>query len=124
MINTTGDLKAIIRKCFQQQDRAGQTDTKQAIKRAFQALRIQTNYELLNIQKFFEDCPNKIMDKNSLLIVITFQSLEEKLILSSMMKWKKEKLGELGLKKPLVPTEEEVEENSRSKSAKLFAFMF
>ena len=85
MINTTGDLKQIISNTFNQSS----TDTFQAYKRAFQALRIATNYELLNISKFLEDCPELIMDKDSLLIVITFHSLEERLITASMQKWRK-----------------------------------
>jgi len=73
MINTTGDLKKVIRKAFKQ---STNQETFQTYKRAFQALRISTNYELLNITKFLEECPS-IMDSNSLLLVITFHSLEE-----------------------------------------------
>lgn len=116
MINTTGDFKSIIRKTFSQ-------DANQSIKRAFQAIRIATNYELLNIEKFLEQ-QSMILDKNSMLMVITFHSLEERMISQQFHIWKKESLGDLGTKKPLMPSAEEYEENPRSKSAKLYTFLF
>ena len=60
----------------------------------------------------------------SLLMIITFHSLEEKLVSQAMAKWRKAKLGDVATKKPLLPADEELEENSRSKSAKLFSFIF
>ena len=48
------------------------------------------------------------MDKESLLMVITFHSLEERLIASAMQKWKKQKLGDQGMKKPLTATDIEL----------------
>lgn len=41
-----------------------------------------------------------------------------------MAKWKKNKLGDIGTKKPVEASEIELEENSRSKSAKLYTFLF
>ena len=76
------------------------------------------------MKKFLEDCPYSIMDKNSLLMVISFQPLEEGIVGQALRRWKREKLGRTGTKKPLVPSEEEIEENSRSKSAKLHSFLF
>jgi 16S rRNA (cytosine1402-N4)-methyltransferase len=57
-ITTTGDLKKIIRDEF---SNSIQSDRNQMIKRIFQALRIATNQEILNIQKFLELCPDDIM---------------------------------------------------------------
>ena len=51
------------------------------------------------------------MSPNSLFIVITFHSLEEKLVQQSFRVWSKENLGYLGTKKPLTASEEELEEN-------------
>ena len=62
--------------------------------------------------------------QESMLMVITFHSLEEKLVSQAMAKWKKAKLGDLATKKPVMPSELELEENSRSKSAKLYSFIF
>ena len=64
-------------------------------------------------------------DLPSLLMIITFHSLEEKMVAQAFTKWKKQKLGDLALKKPLEPSELELEENStKSQSAKLFSFLF
>lgn len=60
----------------------------------------------------------------SLLMVITFHSLEEKLVSQAMAKWRKAKLGDYATKKAVEPSEEEIAENSRSKSAKLYSFLF
>ena len=76
------------------------------------------------MQQFLERCPDEVMDKESMLMVITFHSLEERLVAQSMEKWRKQRLGQLGTKKPLLPSSEEIDENSRSKSAKLYSFLF
>lgn len=57
-------------------------------------------------------------------MVITFHSLEEKLVAQAMARWKKAKLGDHATKKPIEPSDEEIAENSRSKSAKLYSFIF
>jgi 16S rRNA C1402 N4-methylase RsmH len=56
---TTGQLKDAITKVFPS---SAKTEKDAVIKRAFQALRIAVNQELLNLQTFLEDCPNKFMD--------------------------------------------------------------
>ncbi|CDW88612.1 s-adenosyl-methyltransferase [Stylonychia lemnae] len=122
MILTTGQLKEAIRDAFPNSSR---DEKNQTIKRIFQAIRISTNYELLNLQTFLEYVQKgKIMDQNSMLMIITFHSLEEKLVSQSFVKWKKFEKGNFGTKKPLIPSNEEVQENSRSKSAKLYTFLF
>lgn len=60
----------------------------------------------------------------SLLMIITFHSLEEKLVSQAMARWRKSKLGDVATKKALGPGDEEISENSRSKSAKLHSFLF
>lgn len=62
MIKTTGDLKNIIKDAFKLKN-CTISETNQAIKRGFQAIRIATNCEILNIKKFLEDCPNNVLDK-------------------------------------------------------------
>ena len=59
IISTTGELKEAINEAFNQSGKKERDDT---IKRAFQALRIAVNQELLNLQKFLEDCPSKFLD--------------------------------------------------------------
>jgi len=57
-------------------------------------------------------------------MVITFHSLEEKMVSHAMAFWRKSKLGELGTSKPVEATDIELEENNRSRSAKLYSFLF
>lgn len=77
MILTTGDFKNLIREGF---SNSARDEKNSMIKRAFQAIRIATNYELLNLSKFLEEAPKTIMDEGSLLMIITFHSLEEKIV--------------------------------------------
>jgi len=57
-------------------------------------------------------------------MVITFHSLEEKLVSQAMARWRKAKLGDVATKKVISASNEELVENSRSKSAKLHSFLF
>jgi len=57
-------------------------------------------------------------------MVITFHSLEEKMVSHAIAFWRKSKLGELGTSKPVEATDIELEENNRSRSAKLYSFLF
>ena len=99
------------------------------------------NQEVLNLTTFLETCPKNFMETSkslqkkkaktderesleSLLMVITFHSLEEKLVSQAMARWRKAKLGEVATKKVTTASEEELVENSRSKSAKLHCFLF
>jgi len=94
---------------------------------------------VLNLKQFLESCPKLYMDTQqsreilgkekradlpSLLMVITFHSLEERLVSQAFAMWKKSKLGDQATKKPCEPSEQELNENSRSQSAKLYSFLF
>ena len=48
------------------------------------------------------------MDTNSMLMIITFHSLEERLVSQNFVKWKKFEKGNFGTKKPVEPSEEEL----------------
>ena len=105
-------------------------------------MRIAVNQEVLNLSTFLDTCPKNFLETalshnskqnkqleglqqlQSLLLIITFHSLEERLVSQAMARWKKAKLGDLGTKKAVTPSEEELAENSRSASAKLFCFLF
>ena len=77
MIMTTGDLKEAIRSAF---PNSARDEKNNMIKRAFQAIRIATNYELLNLQKFMECAPKDLLAPGSLMMILTFHSLEEKIV--------------------------------------------
>jgi 16S rRNA (cytosine1402-N4)-methyltransferase len=81
----------------------------------FQAIRIEVNQELNVLQDFL----GKIIDylgKNSRLLIISFHSLEDRIVKNFFKELNNVKIL---TKKPVVPSQKEIEENPRSRSAKL-----
>jgi 16S rRNA (cytosine1402-N4)-methyltransferase len=91
--------------------------------RLFQALRICVNYELLNIQRFINKSM-KSLEIGGIILIITFHSLEDKIVKDAFRQYEKLRIGKVLFKKALEPSEEELNENSRSRSAKLRGFIF
>ena len=88
--------------------------------RTFQALRIAVNDELNNLQKALPQSI-QVLEKGGRLIVISFHSLEDRIVKNYFREISKKGLAKILTKKPTVPTEEEVIKNPRSRSAKLRA---
>ncbi len=99
----------------------------------FQALRISVNHELESLEIFMSKA-TKWLSPSGRLAVISFHSLEDRIVKNSMRlaasdKWETSGIGglfrdkrpsmSLITKKPIVPTEQEVSQNLRSRSAKL-----
>lgn len=86
--------------------------------RTFQALRIAVNEELAALEeglaKGFE-----LLNPGGRFAVITFHSLEDRIVKNFFRELAAQGRGELINKKPIVPTESELKENPRSRSAKL-----
>lgn len=89
--------------------------------RVFQALRMAVNDELGALQEGLQKVKEKIK-KNGSIVVISFHSLEDRIVKNAFKEWEFEGLGEVLTKKPVVPGEEEIAENPRSRSAKLRVF--
>ena len=105
-------------------------------KRTFQAIRIEVNNE---IKPLYNTVLNSIdcLKPGGRLVIITFHSLEDRAVKNAYIEAKgkctcpkdlpycvcgAKSLGEIITKKPIIATDEEIEENSRSKSAKLRIF--
>lgn len=86
--------------------------------RTFQALRIAVNDELTHLEKGLKNC-FKALRPHGRLAVVSFHSLEDRLVKIFMRDKAKEEVGGLITRKPITPTDEEVIENPRSRSAKL-----
>lgn len=86
--------------------------------RTFQALRIAVNEELPNLEKGLAKSWN-ILRSDGRMAVISFHSLEDRIVKNFFRDRAKEGEGELLTKKPIVPSEAEITENPRSRSAKL-----
>ncbi len=87
----------------------------------FQALRIYVNGELDNVKTLLAD-GLQILAPEGRVGIISFHSLEDRIIKQTFRTWEKEQKGKIITKKPIVPTNEEIEKNPRSRSAKLRVF--
>ena len=132
LIKTTKQLVEIIEQSI---PKSKQKDGHPA-KRTFQAIRIEVNNELEPLHNTVIDSINSLKTGGRLCI-ITFHSLEDRAVKNAMIEAKgkcicppdlpycvcgAKSLGKIITKKPILPSEEEKEENSRSKSAKLRIF--
>jgi 16S rRNA (cytosine1402-N4)-methyltransferase len=88
--------------------------------RVFQALRIFVNRELDDLRKLLEEAP-RLLKPGGRLVVISFHSLEDRIVKDAMREGAKRRQYRLLTKKPLTPGEEEVGRNPRARSAKLRA---
>lgn len=111
-IETTGELKDLVERI------PHKSEAIHPATRIFQAIRIEVNDELNAIQEGIEGAFN-ILNKNGRLVVISFHSLEDRIIKRTFEKWSREQKGMVITKKPLTPTGEEIMRNKRSRSAKM-----
>jgi len=88
--------------------------------KTFQALRITVNFELENLKRALP-AALEILEPNGRLVVISFHSLEDRVVKLFFREWKKEGLVSVLAKKPLSPDQKEIKLNSRARSAKLRA---
>ncbi|HEY2433683.1 MAG TPA: 16S rRNA (cytosine(1402)-N(4))-methyltransferase RsmH [Vicinamibacterales bacterium] len=116
-IDTTGRLAAVVRRAvphrgYQRIDPATRT---------FQALRIWVNRELDGLDAFLETAARRLL-ANARLAVITFHSLEDRIVKHTFRAMEKADAGlRILTKRPMVPSDGEVARNGRSRSAKLRA---
>ncbi|MBI3330807.1 MAG: 16S rRNA (cytosine(1402)-N(4))-methyltransferase RsmH [Candidatus Omnitrophica bacterium] len=88
--------------------------------RTFQALRMAVNEELASLELLLAALP-KVLRSGGRAVIITFHSLEDRLVKQCFRRGEQAGLWKLLMKKPLTPSEREVDENPRSRSAKLRA---
>ena len=132
-IETTGQLTEIIRESIPMKF---QKKSGHPAKRTFQAIRIELNQEL-EVLKNSLDAMIDLLNPGGRLCIITFHSLEDRIVKSAFRKNEnpctcpsdfpvcvcgKVSKGTIITRKPILPSEEEMEENSRAKSAKLRIF--
>ncbi len=114
---TTGRLASIVRRAI---PRRGPMRIDPAT-RTFQALRIWVNRELDGLDRFVEAAVRRLRG-GARLVVITFHSLEDRIVKHTLRALQQhDGLVQVLTKKPIVPRDEEVERNPRARSAKLRA---
>ena len=131
-IQTTKELTQIIESSI---PKSKQKDGHPA-KRTFQAIRIEVNNEIKPLYGTIKDCIECLKEEGRL-CVITFHSLEDRAVKKAFIEAKgkctcpsdlpycvcgAKSLGKIITKKPIIATKEELEDNTRSKSAKLRIF--
>ncbi|TGY96533.1 16S rRNA (cytosine(1402)-N(4))-methyltransferase RsmH [Petralouisia muris] len=132
-IETAGELTEVIKRAIPAKVRMSGGHP---AKRTFQAIRIELNGELEVLQDSLEDMV-KLLIPGGRICVITFHSLEDRIVKNIFRNCQnpctcptdfpvcvcgKKSMGKTVTRKPVLPTEEEIEYNSRAKSAKLRAF--
>jgi 16S rRNA (cytosine1402-N4)-methyltransferase len=116
-VATTGRLARIVRQVIPYRGR----HRIDPATRTFQALRIWVNQELEGLDRFLEAAARRLRSQ-ARLVVITFHSLEDRVVKRTFRALEKSELTMRVLtRKPLGPTEEEVRRNPRARSAKLRA---
>ena len=88
--------------------------------RTFQALRIAVNRELEALSEALEHIP-EFLKKGAAVCVLSFHSLEDRIVKHNFRENAQRGIYRLITKKPLVPADEEIKENPRSRSAKMRA---
>ena len=112
-INTTSELVNAVRKALPNSEvykRKIHFATK-----TFQAIRIEVNNELKNLEEALSKF-EKLLNKNGRVVIITFHSLEDRIVKNF---FKNNEYYNLITTKPLLPSEQEQNKNPRSRSAKL-----
>ncbi len=114
-VQTTQTLSKIVYRTIPKRFQSKRIDP---ATRTFQALRIKVNEELENLKKIL-DLSWKVLKKGGRLCILSFHSLEDRIVKEGFREL--ERKGEMRLltKKPLRPSEEEQMNNPRSRSAKL-----
>lgn len=116
-IRRTLELVEAIRKAIPKRVRFGRLHFATKI---FQALRIAVNNELDNLNKALSQAV-EILEPNGRLVIISFHSLEDRLVKIFFKEKAEENQLKILTKKPIRPSLEEIKRNPRSRSAKLRA---
>ena len=124
-ISTTNELKEAISSC------TPKFEEHKYLAKVFQALRIEVNQELEALKECLTQCV-EILDSGSRLVVISYHSLEDRLVKNIIRAGNVEGIEEKDVvfgtskkifknltSKPILPSEEEIKINTRARSAKL-----
>lgn len=115
LFSTTSELAECVKGSVPPQARYGRLHP---ATRVFQALRIVVNDELGELEKFLATAPECLNDGGRV-VVVSYHSLEDRLVKQSWKRWGATNQYRIVHKRPLTPSEAEVESNPRARSAKM-----
>ena len=115
-IETTAQLVSIILKAT----RSSPSEKHHPARKTFQALRIATNNELENLWQAIPKTVS-LLKAGARLVIISYHSLEDRIVKQTFLKLKNEGKAHILTKKPITPTPQEIKTNPRARSAKLRA---
>ena len=114
-ITRTKELEEIVFLSYPKKWRHGRTHPATKV---FQALRIYVNRELEFLDQIIPDAID-LLAPGGRFAVISFHSLEDRILKHKLREFHQEGVGKLIQRKPILPTEDEIKMNPRSRSAKL-----
>ena len=114
-IKTSKELAEIVREAIPARFKNKKIDP---ATKTFQALRIATNQELEVLQRALDKLHDALC-KNGRIAVISFHSLEDRIVKMKFKEWAKKGSGKLINKKVITASKEELQKNKRARSAKL-----
>ena len=120
-IKTTGDLINVVQGALGIKGELNDFAKANIAKRVFQALRIAVNDELESIREALPKAL-ELLEIKGRIVVISFHSLEDRIIKQSFIDFEKRNMGKIISKKPILASKEETESNPRARSAKLRVF--
>ncbi len=114
MLITTNDLTDAIRKSTPPHQR------NKTLARVYQAIRIAVNNEIEKLKNFLEIFLHHL-DSKGRLVIISYHSIEDRLVKNFFRQLKLDNKANILTKKPLTPSTKEIQSNRRSRSAKIRA---
>ncbi len=115
-LTTTGDLRRVVEEVV-----GTGKYLPTVLSRIFQAIRIEVNDEMRVLEKTITSLPS-VLSSKSRIVVLTYHSLEDRIIKLLFQSFKEQNMGTIVTKKPIVPSNEELRRNPRARSAKLRVF--
>jgi 16S rRNA (cytosine1402-N4)-methyltransferase len=117
-IRTTAELAAVVSAAARPMNQAERRI--HPATRTFQAIRIFVNHELDDLRSLLEAAP-QIVKPGGRVVIISFHSLEDRIVKDAFRDGAKQGLYKVLTKKPATATDEEIDRNPRSRSAKMRA---
>jgi 16S rRNA (cytosine1402-N4)-methyltransferase len=117
-IRTTAELAAVVSAAARPMNQAERRI--HPATRTFQAIRIFVNHELDDLRSLLEAAP-QIVKPGGRVVIISFHSLEDRIVKDAFREGAKQGLYKVLTKKPATATDEEIDRNPRSRSAKMRA---